>query len=206
MLRRRGLFAGSYLRCFLFSRRSCATVKGESDTSAASPNRSKYDALLSGLKEKEQLIEKMTTDVLYSAAACENLRKEMLGAKKNAEEQAIASFAMDMLEVCDALQVVTRLVDEYLQNNELVPPAQASVLSGIKLTEEVAVKTLKRHGVSKICTTIGHPFDETMQEKLYTVPSSAEIKDGNIAEIIKDGYLLNGSVLRKAQVALGEDP
>lgn len=206
MFRRVGTFAVAYRASGLTHRRACATAGDTTASAAASVNKSKYDAVAKELEENQKLIAKLTSDSLYSAAACENLRKESLEAKKTAELQAIESFAKDMLEVCDALQVVTRLVDEYLQKNTPAPPSHVSVLAGIKLTEDVALKTMKRYGVSKICAEIGQLFDDKREEKLYTVPSTAELKNGCVAEVVKSGYLLNGSILRKAQVAVSEDP
>jgi molecular chaperone GrpE len=187
-------------------RRGCTTTKHSGEASSASPNRSKYEALQKELGENEELIVKLTKENLYSAAACDNLRKEILEAKKTAELHAMESFARDMLDVCDAVKVVARIADQYLQENKSAPPRHVAAITGVKLTVDVAMKAVKRHGVSEICTTIGAPFDETQQEKLYTVPSTPELKNESVAEIVKDGYLLNGLILRKAQVAVSEDP
>ncbi|KPI88710.1 putative co-chaperone GrpE [Leptomonas seymouri] len=206
MFRRVGFAAVLCRGSFFANLRSCTTASGEDDSSSAFADRDEYDAVLKELEENKKLIEKLTTESLYKAAECQNLRKEMQEAKKNAELEAIAAFAKDMLELCDGLRVVVRQADEYLQQNESMPPSHASVLAGIKLTEGAAMATIKRHGISKICTTVGQPFDERLQEKLYTVPSTPELKDGSVAEIVKDGFLLNNSLLRKAQVAVSEGP
>ncbi|KPA83067.1 putative mitochondrial Co-chaperone, GrpE [Leptomonas pyrrhocoris] len=204
MLRRIGPAAILCRGSFFATRRRCATSKKDGDSSAANTIKSKYDVLLKELEEQNKLVAELTTESLYKAAACENLRKEMREAKKIAESQATESFAKDMLEVLDALQVVARQAEEYLRQNTSLPPSQVSILAGIKLTEEFAIKALKRYGVSKICTAVGHPFDGKLEEKLYSVPSTVELKDGSVAEVVKSGYLLNGSVLRKAQVAVSE--
>lgn len=188
------------------ARRSCAATASSNNSSTTTADKSKYDAMTKELKETDTLLAKLNTESLYSAAACENLRKEMQVSKRNAELQAIESFAKDMLEVCDALQVVVRKVAEYKRHNADIPLSHTAVLVGIELTEDVALKTLKRYGVTKVCTVTGRPFDEKFEEKLFTVPSSTELKEGSVAEVIKDGYLLGGSVLRKAQVAVCEDP
>lgn len=194
-------------RCTVFAtRRSCATPNTGAESASSSASKSKYDSIVAELKETESLVVKLSTEGLYSAAASENLRKEMRETKAKAEAEATESFAKDMLEVCDALQIVGKRVDDYLQKNKTCPQSHSSVLAGVKLTEDIALKVLKRYGVSKICTTIGHPFNGTQEEKLYTSPSSAELADGCIADVAKEGYLLNGSILRKAQVAVSEDP
>ncbi|TPP43434.1 GrpE family protein [Leishmania donovani] len=166
----------------------------------------KYEVLRAELCDSKRQIQKLRSENLYAAASCENIRKTTQEQSKQAHNDAVRSFARDMLDVCDALQVVTKKAVKYTQRNSSIPKSEAAVLAGVMLTEEVALKVLKRYGVTQMHTEVGATFDEEKEEKLFTVPSTPSLKEGSVAEIVKNGYDMNGSVLRRAQVGLSEDP
>ena len=69
---------------------------------------------------------------------------------------------------------------------------------GLKMVEHILFRTIERHGLTPI-TTEGEqpspPFHEVASEV------EGEGKDiGNIAKVLKRGYMLNGKVLRPAKV------
>ncbi|KAG5498584.1 hypothetical protein JKF63_02870 [Porcisia hertigi] len=165
----------------------------------------KYDFLKSQLCESEKQIQQLQSENMYTAASCENIRKAAQENAKQAQSDAVRSFACDMLTVCDALQVVTKKVAHYNESNPSIPKSEAALLTGVTLTEEVALKVLKRYGVTQVHTEVGAPFNEKTEEKLFTVPSTPSLQEGRIAEIVKKGYVMNGSVLRRAEVGLSED-
>ncbi|KAG5472295.1 hypothetical protein LSCM1_03694 [Leishmania martiniquensis] len=184
--------------------RKCCTHDSSTASSVAEV-KGKYEVLRAQLLASKGEIQKLRSENLYTAASCENIRKSAHEQAKQAHADAIRSFARDMLDVCDALQVVARKVEEYTQRNSFVPKREASVLTGVALTEEVALRVLKRYGVTPVHTQVGASFDQEKEEKLFTVPSTPSLQEGRIAEVVKSGYDMNGSVLRRAEVGLSED-
>ena len=62
---------------------------------------------------------------------------------------------------------------------------------------------LKSSGVSEI-EAIGKPLDTDYHDAVTKIAApNAELK-GKIVDVIRKGYLLNGTVLRHAQVVVGE--
>ncbi|CBZ28754.1 heat shock protein grpe [Leishmania mexicana MHOM/GT/2001/U1103] len=205
MLRRVGAHVTPLLCSHCVGQRKCCTEEKTAGLSVAEL-KGKYEVLRAELCESKRQIQQLRSENLYAAASCENIRKTTQEQSKQAHNDALRSFARDMLDVCDALRVVTRKVVEYTQGNSFIPKSEASVLAGVMLTEEVALKVLKRYGVTQMHTEVGATFDEEKEEKLFTVPSTPSLKEGSVAEIVKNGYDMNGSVLRRAEVGLSEDP
>ncbi|GET90676.1 co-chaperone, GrpE, putative [Leishmania tarentolae] len=205
MRRRFGDHVTSLLCSHCVAQRKCCSEENTAGLSAAEL-KGKYEVLRRELHENKRQIQQLQSENLYAAASCENIRKKTREQSKQAHNDAVRFFARDMLDVCDALQVVTRKVMEYTQRNSSIPKNEASILAGVMLTEEIALKVLKRYGVTQIHTEIGATFDEEQEEKLFTVPSTLSLKEGCVAEIVKSGFDMNGSVLRRAGVGLSEDP
>lgn len=205
MRRRIAARAGPLATSCFVAHRYCSTQNGSPEPPAAELLQ-KHESLKLQLAECQKQIEKLRTESLYSAATCENIRKEAREEAKRAQATACERFAADMLEVCDALDVVGGKVRRYRQTNTAISAGEASVLAGIELTESVALKVLRRFGVSRLATEVGTPFDKDKQEKLFTVPSAPNLPAGCVAKIVKHGYEMNGSVLRRAEVGVSEDP
>ncbi|CAJ1031565.1 heat shock protein grpe [Leishmania guyanensis] len=205
MYRRVGTHVTPLLCSCCLIQRKCATQDGATTLSVVDL-KTKYEVLRAQLRESKKQIQQLQSENLYTAASCENIRKATQEQAKQAHNDAVRSFAQDMLDVCDALQVVTRKVGEYRQRNSSIPQSEASILTGVMLTEEVALKVLKRYGVTQMNTVVGAPFDEAKEEKIFTVPSTLSLQEGSVAEIVKKGYHMNESVLRRAEVGLSEDP
>ncbi|AYU80873.1 heat shock protein grpe [Leishmania donovani] len=205
MYRRVGANVAPLLCSHCVAQRKCCTEENTAGLSVAEL-KGKYEVLRAELCDSKRQIQKLRSENLYAAASCENIRKTTQEQSKQAHNDAVRSFARDMLDVCDALQVVTKKAVKYTQRNSSIPKSEAAVLAGVMLTEEVALKVLKRYGVTQMHTEVGATFDEEKEEKLFTVPSTPSLKEGSVAEIVKNGYDMNGSVLRRAQVGLSEDP
>ncbi|KAG5496537.1 hypothetical protein JIQ42_03365 [Leishmania sp. Namibia] len=199
---------GTHVSCVICSRylidRKCSTQDSTAAPSFAEL-KGRYEVLRAQVLACKGEIQKLRSENLYTAASCENIRKTAQEQAKQAHNDAIRSFARDMLDVCDALQVVTKKVEEYTQGNSIISKSEASVLTGVTLTEEVALRVLKRYGVTRMHTKVGALFDEEKEEKLFTVPSTPSLQEGSVAEIVKSGYDMNGLVLRRAEVGLSED-
>lgn len=151
-------------------------------------------------------IKELEKEILYNAASAENIRKETREQAALAKESAIAAFGKEVLETADALEKVCATISSYRTEHLDISPQIISVLDGVELSFKVILKVLKRHGVERIETVIGTPFDSALHTTLFTTQPSKSVKAGEVAEVVKEGYKRGGVTLRHAEVGVAEDP
>jgi molecular chaperone GrpE len=79
---------------------------------------------------------------------------------------------------------------------------KTAVMDGIKLVQKEFHRILEENGVEKI-ETVGKQFDPHVHEAVLAVETD-ERPDGEIIEEVRAGYLLNGRLLRPAQVKVAK--
>ena len=78
-----------------------------------------------------------------------------------------------------------------------------AVMEGIKLVQKEFHRVLEENGVERI-ETVGKEFDPNLHEAVQAVETE-EVPDGEIVEEVRSGYLLNGRLLRPAQVKVAKN-
>ena len=78
--------------------------------------------------------------------------------------------------------------------------ALGSLVGGIELTERELAAILQRHGVERI-DPAGEKFDHNLHEAMFEIPT-ADAEPGTVVQVIQTGYVLNGRLLRAAQVGI----
>ena len=118
----------------------------------------------------------------------EVVKVQQLGSKKIVE---------DILGVSDNLQ---RAVDSATEIEDTPLTAQ-SVLDGVKMIKADLAATLAKHGVEKIDADVGTTFDPNVHDGVSKIFKDDE-EVHTIAGVIRDGYTLNGIVIRPAMVSV----
>lgn len=68
--------------------------------------------------------------------------------------------------------------------------------SGLKMTEEILMKTLKKHGMERIDPSVeGEIFNPNVHEATFQAPQPGKT-DGTVFYTQQKGFLYNGRVLR----------
>ena len=73
-------------------------------------------------------------------------------------------------------------------------------VKGVKLAYESFLKALKDHGAEPF-ESVGEELDPSRHEAIATLPSDS-IEEGKISTEVKKGWMLNGRLLRAAQVVV----
>ena len=73
-------------------------------------------------------------------------------------------------------------------------------VAGVKLVYDGLIKTLADHGATPL-DAVGEPFDANFHEALAQLPSD-DVEEGNVMNEVKRGWMLNGKLLRAAQVVV----
>ena len=149
-------------------------------------------------EERDYQIEaaELSDRLLRALAEGENLRRRSQREREETAKFAIAGFARDVLSVADNLRRALEAVPEDSGDNE----ALGSLVGGIELTERELAAILQRHGVERI-DPAGEKFDHNLHEAMFEIPT-ADAEPGTVVQVIQTGYVLNGRLLRAAQVGI----
>ena len=139
-------------------------------------------------KTPEQQLEAMKDSMMRLQADFANYRRrteEEAGAIKKRANEALLK---EILEISDNLETALRYVPKEKQNE---------FFKGVKMIQGQVVSILESNGMQKIPS---EKFDAHFHEAITTEPSDKP-KD-TILEVIHQGYLLAGKVLRPSKVKL----
>lgn len=68
---------------------------------------------------------------------------------------------------------------------------------------QIMMKIFKDNGLEKVETEVGGPFDPNLHNAMFEVPT-ADMEVGRIAAVMKQGYALNGRIIRAADVGVAK--
>jgi molecular chaperone GrpE len=129
---------------------------------------------------------------LRTAAEFDNYRKRAAREREEYLRSAGEALIRDLLPVLDNFD---RALQAARQD-----PAAASVTAGIELIQRELLRVLERAGVTPF-SAVGAPFDPERHEAVARVPAAGR-PDMSVVDETARGYLINGRVLRPAQVTV----
>lgn len=163
---------------------------------------------------------------LRSVADYRNLQDRTQRDNANARNFAIQKFAADLLESIDnldraltavpeaALGKAPKTVSNTSSSNPNVAASTESspsepnkdlvnLHSGLRMTEEIMMGTLKKHGLEKYdpLEREGRKFDPNLDEATFFTKVEGK-NDGEVFYTQQKGYTLNGRVIRAAKVGV----
>jgi len=77
------------------------------------------------------------------------------------------------------------------------------IVTGIEMTLNILLNTLKNHGLEPITTEIGEPFDPNFHEAMAQ-EEREDMEPGRISLIMQKGYKLRDRILRPAKVMVSK--
>lgn len=138
-------------------------------------------------KERDDLKEQ----VLRIAAELDNMRRRSLKEKNELIDYANHRLLNNLLPIIDDFD---KALASAGKNNDC-----NSLLQGIELIYNKAVKTFEQEGVKKMEIKPGDKFNVDLHEAMLSMPSQ-DIESDDIIEVVQDGYMLRDKVLRHAKV------
>ena len=147
--------------------------------------------------EKEDIVTKLqndmavlTDDLKRTAADYENYRKRVERDQQAIRAWAMAAAVKQILAPLDNFEVAL----QHTANHE-------EFVTGMQMIQKELQNALISLGLQKV-DCLGKLFDPQIHQAVEYVPSDQP--EGTIVGIIRPGYLLNGIVIRPAQVKLAE--
>ena len=147
-------------------------------------------------RDHEAALAEANDRLLRALAEGENLRRRSQREREDTARFAITAFARDVLSVADNLRRALEAVPEDAGDNE----ALGSLVGGIELTERELAAIFQRHGVERV-DPAGEKFDHNLHEAMFEIPT-ADAEPGTVVQVVQTGYVLNGRLLRAAQVGI----
>jgi len=181
--------------------------KGKKKKKKAKERRKPTDKeIFSRLMEKNEIILQLNQKNATLEARCkaledkrvrvlaefENYRKRTRKEWELLKEQTKAEVILEILSVVDdferALSATADTGDEFAQ--------------GIRLIYNNMLSTLERFGVRKMIA-VGQPFDPNYHMAVAHIDSE-EAESNHVVEVTQDGYLMDGTVIRPANVVIAK--
>ena len=120
----------------------------------------------------------------------DNFRKRTARDREELFKSAATDILKDLLPTVDNLALA---LDKAADKED-------PFVKGVQLVYDGLVKMLADHGAEPV-DSLGEPLDTNFHEAIATLPSP-EVPEGHVMTEVKRGWLLNGKVLRAAQVVV----
>ena len=135
--------------------------------------------------EKDDLMQTL----VRRQADFENYRKRVERERQEDRRHGVGRLIEDLLPVLDAFERALKAHDD---------PAYEEYRKGLELIYRQLWDTLARHGLERIAAA-GKPFDPHYHQAIERV-ESAEHPEGTVLEVLQDGFLFHGRVVRPSIV------
>ncbi|MDO4642534.1 MAG: nucleotide exchange factor GrpE [Cardiobacteriaceae bacterium] len=156
------------------------------------------------MNQQDAEIEALQTEIgnlknalLRERADQDNLRKRFEREKENALKYGSEKLVKELLPVMDSL---TLGLDAAKAHEAEGKQALEHFIEGSAMTLKLLLETLEKNGVSEI-NPVGEKFDPELHQALSSI-ESPEAEANTIVHVAQKGYLLNGRVIRAAQVII----
>ena len=124
----------------------------------------------------------------------DNYRKRVSRDREELVKFAASETVKDMLVTADNLSLALGQAKD----------TEDPFVKGVQLAYESFLKALKDHGAEPF-ESVGEELDPNRHEAIATLPSDS-IEEGKISTEVKKGWMLNGRLLRAAQVVVSSGP
>ena len=162
------------------------TPTGENETDTANP--------LPGPKPDYQYTE-LNDKYLRLYSDFDNFRKRSLKEKVENIKFASEDIIVKLLPVLDDFERALKAFD-------VASDADQALKDGMALIFNKFVSILNQQGLQHM-RTAGESFDTDFHEAITNIPAPKPEQKGKIVDVVENGYLLNGKVIRYAKVVVG---
>ncbi len=149
------------------------------------------------LQAKVDQLDKQVTDYKLLLAEMQTSGRRLREDADKQKKYAVEPVVRDLLAVIDNLE---RAIAEAAKAGD-AGPLKVGVIATIAMFLDV----LKRHGVKRIDTAQGSPFDPNQHEAVMEQPTN-DVEPGGVYQVLAQGYLLHDRVLRPATVIVASAP
>ncbi|KAL6618620.1 GrpE nucleotide exchange factor [Neocallimastix sp. 'constans'] len=155
------------------------------------------------LESKDKKISDLQNAYKRALADTENIRERTRKEIQKSTQFAIQKFAKDLLDISDILKMALESVPEEKREDKS-DNILYSLFTGVSMTRTQLLNTFKKHGL-EMFNPLGEVFDANKHQAMFQTPM-ADKEPGIVIAVQKEGYILNGRILRPAQVGVSKKP
>jgi molecular chaperone GrpE len=153
-------------------------------------SKGEYEQLRKRAEERDDFY----TRWLKTHAEYENTRKRLEKEKSEHMKYANEALVFELFPIVDNFDMALASMEKARD--------KSAVMQGIRMVQKEFHKVLEENGVEKI-DPVGGEFDPNLHEAVSIRYSDGE-EDDMVVEEVRPGYLLNGRLLRPAQVVVSK--
>jgi len=172
-----------------FNSRSRTRQEGGDRPSSDPPESAEASALAERVARLQAEKDELMQTLVRRQADFENYRKRVERERQDDRRHGTGRLIEDLLPVLDAFERALKAHDD---------PAYEEYLKGVELIYRQLWGALSRHGLERI-DAAGKPFDPHYHQAIERVESS-EHPEGTVLEVLQDGFLFHGRVIRPSIV------
>jgi len=146
-------------------------------------------------EEFEQEVSQLNDKYLRLYSEFDNYRKRTLKERIELGKSAASDLITSLLPVLDDFE---RAMDA-MENSEVLENAN---IEGINLVYTKLKNILSLQGL-ELMKAKGEEFNTDFHEAITNIPAPTPDQKGKVVDVIQNGYLLNGKVIRYAKVVVG---
>lgn len=172
--------------------------KEEEKTKSSTKKTTKKTKKSSSQKKTEALqnqLDELNDKYLRLYSEFDNYRKRNAKERIELLKSASQEVILDVLPVIDDLERAIQSFEEHNLSKE--------AKKGVELIYNKLMNILKQKGLEAIDAK-GKEFDTDFHEAITNVPAPSEDLKGKVVDVIQNGYLLNGKIIRFAKVVVGQ--
>ncbi len=168
---------------------------GDGKSAKTEKKKSKKSGSQKKIKELEDKIEELNDKYLRLYSEFDNYRKRTIKERIELQMSASKELILETLVVVDDLERAIQSFEDHQLSQE--------AKQGIQLIYNKLMNILKQKGVEAI-EVKNKEFDTDFMEAITNIPAPTEEMKGKVVDVIQQGYLLNGKILRFAKVVVGQ--
>ena len=142
-------------------------------------------------------VEDWATRYKYLLADFENYRKRTDRERESAQTRLRADLLRSLLPIYEAFERARALASS--------GPGDDGLRRGLDLLESEWQRLFRDEGV-EVAARVGQPFDAEEHEAVGETVADATFHEGDVAEIVQQGYRFRGGLLRPAKVIVARSP
>jgi len=146
-------------------------------------------------EEFEQEIAQLNDKYLRLYSEFDNYRKRSLKERIELSKTASADVILTLLPVLDDFERALKVME--VSEGEV-----NAVVDGVELIYNKLKNILSQHGLERM-KVLGEEFNTDFHEALTKIPAPEPNQKGKVVDVIQNGYILNGKVIRYARVVVG---
>lgn len=155
------------------------------DTEVHAEKEDSQDRLGEEIESLQKVVSQLDSQLKRSLADYQNLQRRTQEEKREWIRMANKDLILKFLPVLDTLMLAAKHIQD----------------KGLNMSIDQFLRTLSEEGLERIAT-VGQEFDPRTMEAVTT--QEVEDKKGQVVEEVRAGYLFGDTVLRAAQVIVGQ--